>query len=81
MMLAGLLSMGAGGFLIFLGFDASSCENVILGGRLLFCTGNPAAVEASSGVSGALVGSALMFLGVLLIFVGLTRVARGNGLR
>lgn len=81
MMLAGLLSMGAGGFLIFLGFDASNCENVILGGRLLFCSGNPAAVEASSGVSGALVGSALMFLGVLLIFVGLTRVARGNGLR
>lgn len=80
-MLAGLLSMGAGGFLIFLGYDASSCENVTLGGRLLFCTGNPTAVEASSGVSGALVGSALMFAGVLLIFVGLTRLARGNGLR
>ena len=80
-MLAGLLSMGAGGFLIFLGYDASSCENVTLGGRLLFCTGDPAAVEAASGVPGALVGSVLMFVGVLLIFVGLTRLARGNGLR
>jgi len=80
-MLAGLLSMGAGGFLIFLGYDASSCENVTLGGRFLFCTGNPTAVEASSGMSGALVGSMLMFVGVLLIFVGLTRLARGGGLR
>ena len=80
-MLTGLLSMGAGGFLIFLGYDASSCENVSFGGRFLFCTGNPSALEASSGISGALVGSALMFLGVLLIFVGLTRVARGKGLR
>jgi ABC-type phosphate transport system permease subunit len=80
-MLTGLLSIGAGGFLIFLGYDASSCENVTLGGRLLFCTGNPSALEASSGVSGALAGSALMFVGVLLIFVGLTRVAQGKGLR
>ena len=80
-MLSGLLSMGAGGFLIFLGYDASSCENVAFGGRLLFCTGSPGAIETSSGVSGALIGSALMFFGVLLIFIGLTRVARGNGLR
>ncbi len=80
-MLAGFLSMGAGGFLIFLGYDASSCENVNFGGRFLFCTGSPSALEASSGVSGALIGSGLMFLGVLLIFVGLTRVARGNGIR
>lgn len=80
-MLSGLLSLGAGGFLIFLGYDASSCENVAFGGRFLFCTGSPGAIESSSGVSGALVGSALMFVGVLLIFIGLTRVARGNGIR
>jgi hypothetical protein len=80
-MLTGLLSLGAGGFLIFLGYDASSCENVTLGGRFLFCTGSPAAVETSSGMSGALIGSALMFAGVLLIFIGLTRLARGNGIR
>ncbi len=73
--------MGTGGLLIFLGYDASSCENVAFGGRLLFCTGSPTAIEASSGVPGALIGSALIFLGVLLIFVGLTRVARGNGIR
>jgi hypothetical protein len=80
-MLAGLLALGAGGFLIFLGFDASSCENVGFGGRLLFCTGNPSALEASRGVSGAVIGSALMFGGVLLIFIGLTRMARGSGIR
>jgi len=80
-MFSGLLAMGAGGFLIFLGYDAASCENVSFGGRLLFCTGSPGALEASSGMSGALVGAALMFTGVLLIFVGLTRLARGGGLR
>lgn len=80
-MFSGLLSLGAGGFLIFLGYDASSCENVDFGGRLLFCTGSPAAIETSSGVSGALIGSVLMFFGVLLIFVGLTRIARGSGIR
>ena len=80
-MLAGLLALGAGGFLIFLGYDASSCENVAFGGRLLFCTGNPAAVETSRGISGAVIGSALMFAGVLLIFLGLTRLARGRGIQ
>ena len=80
-MFTGLLSMGVGGFLIFLGYDASSCENVDFGGRFLFCSGSPGAIETSSGVSGALIGSALMFFGVLLIFIGLTRVARGNGIR
>lgn len=80
-MLTGLLSIGAGGFLIFLGYDASSCENVTFGGRFLFCTGSPAALESSSGMSGALIGSMLLFAGVLLIFVGLTRLARGSGLR
>jgi len=80
-MFTGLLSMGFGGFLIFLGFDASSCENVGFGGRFLFCSGSPAAIETSSGVSGALIGAALMFFGVLLIFIGLTRVARGSGIR
>jgi hypothetical protein len=80
-MISGLLSVGAGGFLIFLGFDAASCENVGFGGRVLFCTGSPGALESSSGMSGALIGPILMFVGVLLIFVGLTRLARGNGLR
>lgn len=80
-MALGLLSLGAGGFLIFLGFDASSCENVSFGGRLLFCTGDPAAFEASRGLSGSVVGAALMFAGVLLMFVGLTRLARGRGIR
>ncbi len=80
-MLAGLLALGAGGFLIFLGYDASSCENVAFGGRLLFCTGSPSALEASRGVSGAVIGSVLMFTGVLLIFIGLTRMARGSGIR
>lgn len=80
-MLFGLLSLGAGGFLIFVGFDTSSCENVAFGGRLLFCTGDPAAFEASRGLSGSVVGAGLMFAGVLLIFVGLTRLARGNGIR
>jgi hypothetical protein len=32
-------------------------------------------------MSGALIGAALMFAGVLLIFIGLTRLARGNGIR
>ncbi len=80
-MLAGLLTMGVGGFLIFVGYDASSCENVTFGGRLLFCTGSPSALESSSGVSGALIGGALMFVGVMLIFLGLTRLASGKGLR
>jgi len=80
-MLAGLFSLGTGGFLIFLGYEASSCENVTVGGRLLFCTGSPTALEASSGMSGALIGAALMFGGVMLIFVGLTRMARGNGIQ
>ncbi len=80
-MLTGLLSLGGGGFLIFLGYDASSCENVGFGGRLLFCAGSPSALESSSGVSGSLIGPALMFAGVLLIFVGLTRLARGSGIR
>ena len=79
--MSGLLWMGTGGFLIFLGFDASSCENVTVGGRLLFCSGSPGALESSSGMSGALLGSVLLFAGVLLVFVGLTRLARGNGLR
>ena len=80
-MMLGLLALGAGGFLIFLGYDASSCENVSFGGRLLFCTGDPAAFEASRGLSGSVVGAALMFAGVLLLFVGLTRLARGGDLR
>ncbi|MDH3539354.1 MAG: hypothetical protein OEP52_05115 [Acidimicrobiia bacterium] len=80
-MLGGLLSLGAGGFLIFLGYDASSCENVSFGGRFLFCTGDPAAFEASRGLSGSVIGAALMFAGVLFIFVGLTRLARGDGIR
>lgn len=80
-MLSGLLTLGAGGFLIFLGFDASSCENVSVGGRLLFCSGTPGALESSGGMSGAVLGSILMFAGVLLIFIGLTRLARGSGIR
>jgi hypothetical protein len=80
-MLGGLLSLGAGGYLIFLGYDASSCENVRFGGRFLSCTGDLALLEASRGVSGSLIGTALLFAGVLLIFVGLTRLARGNGIR
>jgi len=80
-MLSGFLSLGAGGFLIFLGFDAASCENVTFGGRALFCSGSPGALESSGGMSGSLVGAFLLFAGVLLIFVGLTRLARGNGLR
>jgi hypothetical protein len=80
-MLSGFLALGAGGFLIFLGFDAASCENVNFGGRALFCTGSPGALESSSGMSGSLAGAVLLFAGVLLIFIGLTRVARGNGLR
>ena len=80
-MLSGFLALGVGGFLIFLGFDAASCENVTLGGRALFCTGSPGALESSSGMSGSLAGAILLFAGVLLIFVGLTRLARGNGLR
>ncbi len=73
--------MGAGGFAIFLGFDAASCENLTFGGRLLFCSGTPSALQSSGSMSGALIGGALMFAGVLLIFMGLTRLARGNGLR
>lgn len=80
-MLSGLLSIGAGGFLIFLGFDATSCESVTLGGRVLFCSGTTGALEPTSGMSGPLLGSILMFAGVLLIFVGLTRLARGSGVR
>jgi hypothetical protein len=80
-MLGGLLALGGGGLLIFLGYDASSCENVSFGGRLLFCSGDPAVFEASRGVSGSLLGAALLFAGVLLIFVGLTRLARGSIIR
>lgn len=80
-MLSGLVTIALGGFLIFLGFDASSCENVSVGGQLLFCTGSPGALEASNGMSGALLGGILLFAGVLLIFIGLTRLARGSGVR
>lgn len=77
-MLAGLFSLGAGGLLIFAGFEASGCENVAYGGRLLFCSGEAAALESTSGIPGAFVASALIFLGVLLVFVGLTRLASGR---
>lgn len=80
-MLTGLLSMGAGGLLMFLGYDATSCGNVTFGGRFLFCAGSPSALETSSGMSGALAGSVLMFAGILLLFIGLTRLARGSGIR
>ena len=81
MMLAGLFWLGTGGFLIFLGYDASSCDNVTFGGRFLFCSGSPSALETSTGLSGPLIGAALMFAGVLLIFIGLTRLAGRSGIR
>lgn len=77
-MLGGLFSLGAGGLLIFAGFEVSGCDNVGYGGRLLFCSGEAAAFESTSGVPGALAASALIFVGVLLVFVGLTRLASGR---
>jgi hypothetical protein len=81
MMLAGLFWLGAGGLLIFLGYDASSCEGVTFGGQFLFCSGTPSALETSTGLPGPMIGGALMFAGVLLIFVGLTRLAGKSGIR
>ena len=77
-MLAGLFSLGAGGLLIFAGFEVSGCDNVGYGGRLLFCSGEPSALETASGIPGAFAASALIFIGILLVFVGLTRLAGGR---
>ena len=77
-MVRGLVSMGLGGLLIFAGFQASGCENIGVGGRQVFCSGSPAALESTGGIPGLLVASALIFVGLMLVFVGLTRLASGR---